>query len=157
MPIIPSPRVRGEGKGEGLVEGKGEGLAPRHPPWSPQNMRGADDRSRTRARRLRRDMTDAESKLWNALRNRQLAGHKFTRQESIGPFFADFCCREKRLIVEADGEQHAESIYDARRDAFLRAQGYRVIRFWNHEILQSLDMVEDTVLAALQGDWPGES
>ncbi len=117
-------------------------------------MRTANDTATTRARRLRRDMTDAEAKLWNALRNRQLAGHKFVRQQPIGLFFADFCCRERRLVVEADGEQHAENVRDVGRDAFMTESGYRVIRFWNHEILKSLEMVEDTILAALQEDWP---
>ncbi|MBN9063830.1 MAG: DNA methyltransferase [Rhizobiales bacterium 65-9] len=118
-------------------------------------MRGGNEKATRRARLFRRDMTDAERKLWLVLRDRRLAGHKFVRQEPIGRYFADFCCREKKIIVEADGAQHADSARDARRDAFLTSHGYRVVRFWNHEIMQSLDMVEDTILAALDEDWEG--
>jgi very-short-patch-repair endonuclease len=116
-------------------------------------VRGADAHTLRRVRSLRRAMTDAEIKLWNALRSRRLAGHKFVRQESIGPFIADFCCRERKLIVEADGSQHADSVRDARRDAYLRVLGYRIVRFWNHEILESPEMVEDTIRAALDCGW----
>jgi very-short-patch-repair endonuclease len=78
---------------------------------------------------LRVNQTDAETKLWNALRNRQLCGLKFVRQESIGRYTCDFVCREKKVVVEADGGQHAESKSDAVRDRYLREKGYRVIRF----------------------------
>ena len=82
-----------------------------------------------RARSLRRDMTEAEIKLWYTLRGRRFCGYKFVRQAPIGPYFADFCCRARRLIVEADGVQHADNRRDGRRDAFLRTRGYRVLRF----------------------------
>ena len=100
-----------------------------------------------RARQLRRDMTDAERTLWYALRDRRLAGLKFVRQMPAGPYIADFCCRDARLIVEVDGGQHAESVRDLVRDAQLRRLGYRVIRFWNHEVLFELPMVLDTIYA----------
>jgi very-short-patch-repair endonuclease len=112
-------------------------------------MRGADKRKTKRARTLRREETEAERKLWRRLSNRQLAGWKFVRQEPIGPYFADLACREARLVVELDGSQHAESERDQVRDAFLGARGYRVLRFWNHEVMQNLDSVLDTIFAAL--------
>jgi very-short-patch-repair endonuclease len=95
-------------------------------------------------------MTDAERKLWYLVRARRLAGWKFIRQFPIGPYFADFCCREANLIIEADGSHHAESVRDTIRDNFLLTQGYRVLRFWNHDILNDIDMVRETVLAALE-------
>jgi very-short-patch-repair endonuclease len=80
-------------------------------------------------------MTEAERRLWSLLRNRKLFGHKFRRQVPLGPYIADFVCLEARLIIEADGEQHAESIRDANRDAWLAAQGFHVARFGNGDIL----------------------
>ncbi|MHB2169304.1 endonuclease domain-containing protein [Alsobacter sp. R-9] len=103
----------------------------------------------SRARALRRTMTDTERRLWHRLRDRRLAGFKFVRQEPVAGFIADFCCREARLIVEADGSQHAESTRDLHRDAALRRAGFRVLRFWNHEILHETDAVIDTIFAAL--------
>jgi very-short-patch-repair endonuclease len=84
-----------------------------------------------RARRLRREMTDAERRLWAMLRGSQLEGAKFRRQVPIGRYIADFACFKSKLIVELDGSQHADSAYDAERDAWLEAQGFRVLRFWN--------------------------
>ena len=95
-------------------------------------------------------MTDPERRLWYALRDRRLGGHKFVRQEPIGPYFADFCCRERKLVVEVDGSQHAESARDERRDACLAAQGYAVLRFWNHEVMRHLDLVTETILARIE-------
>lgn len=95
-------------------------------------------------------MTDAERKLWYLLRARRCGGWKFVRQFPVGPYFADYCCREACLIVEADGSQHAGNAHDEARDAFLLSQGYRVLRFWNHDILQDIDMVRETVFAALE-------
>jgi very-short-patch-repair endonuclease len=88
------------------------------------------------ARDLRREASDAEQLLWRHLRNRQLVGLKFRRQHAIGPFIADLVCDEAKLIVEADGGQHVEqAAQDARRSAWLETQGYRVLRFWNDDIL----------------------
>lgn len=81
-----------------------------------------------RAKSLRRTLTEQEKKLWGALRDRRLDGFKFRKQQPIGPFIADFVCQERRLIVELDGSQHAESETDVRRDAFLDDRGYRVLR-----------------------------
>jgi len=91
-----------------------------------------------RARKLRRDEPDAEHKLWNALRDRRFHDLKFVRQVPIGGYIADFVCRERMLIVEADGGQHAERSGDAVRTAFLNRRGYAVLRFWNNDILQNL-------------------
>jgi very-short-patch-repair endonuclease len=102
-------------------------------------------------------MTDAERKLWSALRNRQLEDAKFRRQQPIGPFIADFVCQEHRLIVEADGGQHFESASDDRRTAFLESKGYRVLRFWNHEILSNLDGVAQVIAAALSTPHPARA
>jgi len=94
--------------------------------------------SRDRARQLRRDQTDAEQTLWAHLRDRQLCGAKFRRQHPIGPFVADFCFPHQRLVVELDGGQHAVKIAaDQKRSRFLEAQGYKVLRFWNHDVLKN--------------------
>ena len=94
----------------------------------------------TRSRRLRRDSTDAERRLWGILRNRQLNGFKFRQQVEIDGYIADFLCPEKRLIIEVDGGQHTPE-RDARRTAFLESQGFRILRFWNNDVLQNLDGV----------------
>ncbi|MBX9932055.1 MAG: DUF559 domain-containing protein [Methylobacterium sp.] len=100
-------------------------------------------------RRLRRTETEAERRLWHRLRDRRLAGFKFIRQVSIGRYVVDLACREARLIVEADGSQHAESPYDKDRDVWLTNQGFRILRFWNHQIMNEISVVLDTILAAL--------
>lgn len=115
-------------------------------------MRGPDRTNVHRVRRLRRESTDAEMRLWLALRDRRLGGFKFVRQEAIGPYIADFACRERRLIIEVDGSQHAESQSDLIRDAYLTAEGFRVIRFWNGEVLSNTEGVLTAILSALQTD-----
>ena len=97
------------------------------------------------ARTLRRNATDAETKLWHDLRNRQLGGLKFRRQATIGYHVVDFLCAEKRLVVELDGGQHTPE-RDAARTAQLEALGYRVIRFWNNDALGNTDGVLETIL-----------
>jgi very-short-patch-repair endonuclease len=101
-------------------------------------------------------MTDAERKLWSILRNSQLAGAKFRHQQPIGPFIVDLVCQERRVVIEADGGQHAECISDARRSAFLEGKGYSVLRFWNNDILQILDGVAESILAALATPHPAQ-
>lgn len=96
-----------------------------------------DRQKRDTARRLRREATDVERTLWQLLRDRRLVGLKFRRQVPIGPFVADFACLSVRLIVELDGGQHAGSAEDARRDVYLQAQGWRVLRVWNSELFQN--------------------
>jgi very-short-patch-repair endonuclease len=98
-------------------------------------MRGANAKKTGLARRLRRDLTPAERLLWRYLRSRGLSGFKFVRQEPIGPYVVDFVCRERRLVVEIDGGQHATDKRDAIRDQWLTDRRYRVLRFWNHEVL----------------------
>lgn len=107
-----------------------------------------------RAQQLRNNATDAERLLWRHLRGRQLNGFKFSRQMPVGPFICDFTCRERRLIVELDGGQHAESTTDLPRTAFLETQGYRVIRFWNNDVLENVEGVLTIIAAALQSDPP---
>lgn len=93
-----------------------------------------------RSRKLRRNSTDAEKKLWPHLRNRQLGGAKFRRQVELGPYIVDLVCLEARLIVELDGGQHTVET-DAKRTAFLERQGFRVIRFWNNDVLLNMEGV----------------
>jgi len=103
-----------------------------------------------RARQLRGRMTDAELLLWRHLRRRQLDGYKFRRQHPLGPFVVDYVCLEAALIVELDGGQHAEQVQaDHRREAWLGGQGFRVIRFWNHDVLQRTPSVLEAILEAL--------
>ena len=99
-----------------------------------------------RARDLRRHQTDAEKLLWRLLRNRRLADHKFRRQHPIAQFIADFACVELHLVVEADGGQHAESAYDQWRTARLEAEGWRVVRFWNNDVLRNTSTVIEVLL-----------
>ena len=101
------------------------------------------------ARKLRRDMTDAERKLWSILRGRQLEGYRFRRQEPIDQYIVDFICFEARLIIEVDGGQHFESEADRKRDAHLEWRGFRVLRFWNNDVLSNPDGVFQIILDAL--------
>jgi len=112
-------------------------------------MREAKPQRTDRSRRLRRDATDAERRLWYRLRARQIAGAKFVRQDPIGPYVVDFACREQRLIVEVDGGQHATDLRDAVRDQWLSDRGYRVLRFWNNDVLANTEGVLETIAAAL--------
>ena len=105
------------------------------------------------ARALRRDETIAEKRLWEQLRSRTLEGFKFSRQVPIGPYVADFVCRDRRLIVEADGATHSTEdklANDNRRTGFLKSEGYSVIRFQNDEILNGMDEVLTLILQALR-------
>ncbi|MBZ9815791.1 endonuclease domain-containing protein [Mesorhizobium sp. CA7] len=102
---------------------------------------------RSFARTLRREMTEAEHKLWQELRDRRLDRIKFRRQVPIGKYVADFACLEARLIVELDGSQHADSESDLERGAELKARGFRILRFWNDDILKDMSGVCDTIIA----------
>lgn len=102
-----------------------------------------------RSRDLRRNATKAEKLLWTALRE-TLPVAKFRRQVPLGPYFADFVSHSARLVVEIDGGQHATAeSYDAARTTFLSGEGYRVIRFWNNDVMQNIEGVLATVAAAL--------
>ena len=105
---------------------------------------------KTKARKLRKNPTDAEHKLWSHIRLRQINGYKFRRQHTIGEYIVDFVCLEKKLIIEVDGGQHSENIlYDANRSNWLEAQGFRVIRFWNNEVLVDIEVVKEVIADAL--------
>jgi very-short-patch-repair endonuclease len=98
---------------------------------------------------MRRDPTDAEHGLWLLLRGKRLNGWKFKRQVPLGGYIVDFVCFEARLIVEADGSQHADNSHDVRRDEWLRAHGFTLLRFWNHDILTNPGGVLSAILDAL--------
>ncbi len=105
-----------------------------------------------RCRELRQNATDAERLLWHLLRNRHLAGAKFRRQHPVGPYILDFYCAQARLAIELDGGQHSEAAQqrrDARRTRVLEAQGVRVLRFWNNEVLAETEAVLETIWNAL--------
>ena len=116
-------------------------------------MRGKQDH--TRERSLRREQTESECVLWARLCNRRLAGFKFRRQHRIGPYFADFVCVAFHLVIELDGSQHLDQVdYDIARSQFLQSQGYRVLRFWNDEVLLRMDDVLEEILRALRTPHP---
>ncbi|MBI5826690.1 MAG: endonuclease domain-containing protein [Deltaproteobacteria bacterium] len=103
-----------------------------------------------KARVLRRNMTDAEKVLWRHLRLRQVDGHKFRRQHPIGDYIVDFVCLEKRLVIEVDGGQHAESMmYDRERSSWLEARGYMTLRFWNNQVIHEAQAVLEAIRQAL--------
>ncbi len=105
------------------------------------------------AKRLRSSMTDEERILWHHLWRIPLEGTHFRRQSPIGRYYVDFASHRLKLVVEVDGAQHgcdSHIVRDARRDRWLQSQGYRVLRFWNHEIKKELDSVLDTIYAAVQ-------
>ena len=105
------------------------------------------------SRKLRGEMTDAESCLWRRLRSRQIYGLKFRRQHPVGKYILDLACIEATLVIEVDGGQHNEmSINDGQRTAWLETQGWKVLRFWNNEILQNIEGVLAEVLNALSKD-----
>jgi very-short-patch-repair endonuclease len=107
-----------------------------------------------RARELRKSMSDAERKLWHALRAKQVDGARFRRQHPIGPYIVDFVCLERRLVVEVDGGQHTDDAHiadDARRDQWLMAEGYRVLRLPTTEVYANIAGVLDTIWSVLQG------
>ncbi|MBR2687102.1 MAG: endonuclease domain-containing protein [Aquamicrobium sp.] len=114
-------------------------------------MRGGNESRTSRARLLRRVDNEAEEKLWYELRGRRLNGYKFVRQLPIGPYFADFACREANLVVEVDGSQHATSQTDRFRDETMNGNGWSVLRIWHADVLKDRRSVLDTILAALDG------
>ncbi|WP_299345236.1 endonuclease domain-containing protein [uncultured Pseudoxanthomonas sp.] len=116
--------------------------------------RGERMESRQFAKQLRRNMTDAEHRLWKHLRAHRLDGQKFRRQQPIGPYIVDFVHFGARVIVEADGSQHVESSTDPGRDAWLTEQGFVVLRFWNDEILLQTDAVLESIWRALHARAP---
>ncbi|MDQ0396177.1 endonuclease domain-containing protein [Labrys monachus] len=116
-------------------------------------MRSVDLPTHARAQRLRRDAPTAEKIIWRHLRNRSLAGHKFIRQSPIGPYFVDFVCRERKLIVEVDGATHStasEVAHDLLRTKYLQQNGYRVLRVSNAAVRESIEGVLELILAAME-------
>lgn len=104
------------------------------------------------ARNLRNESTNAEKRLWQLLRAQQIRRHKFRRQAAVGPYIVDFVCFSQKLIIELDGPQHAErdaAEHDATRSAWLASQGFRVLRFWNHQLDDEIQLVVDAIDKAL--------
>ena len=113
--------------------------------------RGTLAKNRGRAKDMRHVPAEAEKKFWSRARAHRLNGHKFKRQYLVGNYIVDFVCLEKLLIIELDGDQHdRQQEYDRERDAFLDAQGFRVMRFWNSEVFENIDGVLEVVLLALE-------
>ena len=109
--------------------------------WFRENDKGYS-RPTERSRELRRNATEAERKLWGALKARQIRGVRFNRQFPVGQYICDFASREKRVVIELDGGQHSATVdYDARRTRFLESEGYKVLRFWNNEVMDNLEGV----------------
>ena len=111
-----------------------------------------------KAQTLRERQTNAEGLLWHYLRDKQLAGYKFRRQQPIGPYIVDFACMPKKLLIELDGGQHAEQhTYDKKRDEFLREKGYKILRFWNNDVFENCFGVLESIRAAVQDPPPQQS
>ena len=105
----------------------------------------------SRARELRKNQTEAESSLWSKLRAHRLGGYHFRRQHPIGPYIVDFVCLEKGLIIEIDGDHHAyQAENDSVRTQSLESQGFRVLRFWNNQVIQEIDGVKAAILEVLE-------
>jgi very-short-patch-repair endonuclease len=124
-------------------------------------MRELEQRSRAFAKALRRTLTKAEASLWGCLKGKKLNGYHFRRQHPIGPFIADFACVEAKLVLEVDGGTHmsdAGQSYDAKRTAFLEAQGWHVMRVWNNQVLENragvLRAIEEVVTARAMSKLP---
>ena len=107
------------------------------------------------ARQLRQSWTDAELRLWQLLRNRSIGKHKFRRQHPVGPYVVDFICLEQKLVIEVDGSQHTDRVkQDKKRTAYLEAQGFRVIRFWDNDVLMQTESVMQAIFDSLTGPSP---
>ncbi len=108
-----------------------------------------------RAGELRQNQTEAESKLWARLRSHRMAGVQFRRQHAIGTYIVDFCSPRRKLIIELDGSQHLDQAdYDLERTKYLEAKGYRVLRFWNHDVMNRIDVVLNTIWKELNSVLP---
>jgi very-short-patch-repair endonuclease len=103
---------------------------------------------------MRLHPTEAEKRLWSMLRNGRVAHHRFRRQHILFPCIVDFVSLPAKIIIEADGSQHADSREDARRDAVLKRRGYRILRFWNNDVLARTDEVASAIYAALEDPHP---
>jgi very-short-patch-repair endonuclease len=139
---LPSPLV-GEGGAE-RSSATGEGFAPQSPSHRP-----VAKRIRHFAKDMRREPTAAEAAMWRLLRDRRLSQYKFRRQVPFQKFILDFVCFEKRIVIEIDGGQHAESARDTIRDSILKAEGFRIERYWNNDVLQQPSAVLEDIFAKL--------
>jgi very-short-patch-repair endonuclease len=120
----------------------------------PQRTQRPVDHRVPRARALRRDATEAEKKLWQHLRQPPFKQHHFRRQATIGPYFADFASHQLKIVIELDGGQHADNPADARRTSCLASEGYRVLRFWNNDVIENMSGVLSTIDTAISVDRP---
>ena len=136
--LLPSSRARSARRGG--VGGGG---------WMTQTPQRPVDHRVPRARALRRDATEAEKKLWQHLRQPPFKEHHFRRQATIGAYFADFASHQAKIVVEVDGGQHAGIASDEARTRNLEANGYRVLRFWNNDVLGNMSGVLETIATAL--------
>ena len=128
--------------------GGGHGTSDTLPPVVGEG--GGGGVSTQRARALRKNPTEAEHALWKHLRMRQLEGHKFRRQQLLGAYIVDLVCLERKLNIEVDGGQHGEQVVsDTERTAWLEARGFRVLRFWNHQVLADVQAVKEAIREAL--------
>ncbi|MEO6248783.1 MAG: DUF559 domain-containing protein [Sphingomicrobium sp.] len=112
---------------------------------------------RKRAKSMRSVPTPAEHRLWQILRAKRFAGFKFKRQLPLDFYIVGFICIAQRLIIEVDGGQHSGNAYDERRDAYLKAQGFRILRFWNHDIFTNEEAVTETIFRALDDPSPSQA
>jgi very-short-patch-repair endonuclease len=149
---LPSP-LAGEGGSRRLTD-EGVPNQRKHRPAPPPPVATVEAFAQRQSKRLRKDMTDVERILWSNLRGRKFEHLKFRRQVPIGRYIADFVCFEHKLIVELDGSQHQESTHDSARDAWLKSQGFGVLRFWNIDILQGLDGALRAILDATTPSLP---
>ena len=145
LPSLRPPKPFGEGGWRGGVGGGG---------WMPHNTQRPVDHRVPRARALRRDATEAEKKLWQHLRQPPFKERHFRRQATIGPYFVDFASHQLRVVIEVDGGQHSLSTPDEARTWYLEANGYRVLRFWNNEVLKNISGVLSAIDAAIDADRP---
>jgi very-short-patch-repair endonuclease len=145
QPPHPTPRSRSASPSPA----RGEGKEARVPETCNTKVRIPIVATTSNARALRRSMTDAERKLWRVLRARQFAAAKFPRQEPIGPYVADFVWYKQRLVIEVEGGQHAESKRDKIRDQWFERNGFRILRFWNNEVLNNLEGAAAVIHSAL--------
>jgi very-short-patch-repair endonuclease len=147
-PCDPSPRAGEGGARANGVGGRGVG------PYTPDHQLHARHKLMTeRTKAMRREPTEAETRLWSLLRAKRLGGTKWRNQVNFEDrYIADFVCFEHRLIVEADGGQHAENSHDAQRNRWFEAQGFRVLRFWNNDILAKSEGVASMILDALNAN-----
>ena len=149
--ITPPLRGSRQAKGDSPQASRWGDHAATHPPrrWA-EIKRQYSPQTLQRAQALRQNQTNAEGLLWHYLSRKQLAGYRFRRQQPIGPYIADFACLSEKLLIELDGGQHAErTASDNRRDRFLQEKGYRVLRFWNHEVFENCFGVLESIYAAL--------